>query len=169
MANSYHQLGRIAEDRGDYHQALSWYQKSLKIHEELGNRAGIAISYHQLGRVAQDRGDYDQALSWYQKSLKIKEELGNQAGKASSYSQIGVLFTERGSPEEAVPLNLRSLAIRLEIGSPQAKINLYWLHRQRELLGEERFAALLRENAGEEGAEAVMQMLDSQTAGEAEA
>ncbi|MEA2602862.1 MAG: hypothetical protein QOF89_3854, partial [Acidobacteriota bacterium] len=51
-----HGLGMVSQDRGDYEQALEWYQKSLRIFEELGNRAGMASSYHQLGMVAQHRG-----------------------------------------------------------------------------------------------------------------
>ena len=119
----------------------------------------MATSYHQIGRIAQERGDYDQALEWYQKSLRIEEELGNRAGMASTFSQLGVLATGRGNPEEGVSHNLRSLAIRLQIGSPQVRINLHWLNRQRELLGEERFGEILREHLSEEDAVAVLDMM----------
>jgi tetratricopeptide (TPR) repeat protein len=169
MASSYHQLGMVAEFRGDYDQALSWYQKSLEIEEELGNRAGMASSYHQLGIVAQHRGDYDQALSWYQKSLEIKEEIGERRGMAATISQIGVMLTETGSPEEALPRNLRSLAIRLEIGSPEITIDVYWLTRQQEALGAERFKSLLREHTGEEGAASVLALLDRAASDERDA
>ena len=37
-----------------------------------------------------------------------------------------------------MPYNLASLAIRLELQSPEMGIDLYWLDRQRELLGRER-------------------------------
>lgn len=50
-----HQLGMVAQHRGDYDGALDWYRKSLAIEEQLGNRAGMANSYGQLGMVAQDR------------------------------------------------------------------------------------------------------------------
>jgi len=43
-----HQLGMIAQRRGDYDQALDWYRQALVISEELGNRAGLAVAYHQL-------------------------------------------------------------------------------------------------------------------------
>ena len=159
MAKTYNNLGTIAQGRGNYEQALDWYQKSLRINEELGIRGEIAISYHHLGRVAQDHGDYEQALDWYKKSLRIEEELGNRAGMAISISQLGVLATERGNPEEAVPFSLRSLVIRLQIGSPQIRINLHWLNRQRDLLGEERFGEILREHLSEEDAVAVLDLM----------
>ena len=39
---SYHQLGIVAQDRGDLAAAEAWYQKSLAIDEALGDRPGMA-------------------------------------------------------------------------------------------------------------------------------
>lgn len=33
MASSYHQLGMVAQQRGDYERALDWYRQSLAIKE----------------------------------------------------------------------------------------------------------------------------------------
>ena len=167
MARLYDQLGRMAEGRCAYDQALDWYKRALKTDEELGNREGMAVSYHQLGLVTQKRCAYDQALDWYKRSLQINEELGNRTGMASSMSQMGVLATEQGRPEEGLPLNLRGLAIRLELGVPEVRIDLNWLGRQRELLGEERFNELLWDHAGEERAEAVLGLLAQVSAADA--
>jgi tetratricopeptide (TPR) repeat protein len=166
MANSYHQLGMVAQDQGDYQGALGWYQRSLEIKEALGNQAGMARSYHALGMVAQDQGDYQGALGWYQRSLELLEALGDRAGIANSYGQIGVLLTETGKPDEAVPLNLRSLAICLELGVPEVSFNLYWLNRQREALGEQRFLAVLRKHLDENRVTAVLKWLEDSAAGQ---
>ena len=71
MASSYHQLGILAQHRGDYDEAARQYQRSLDIDERLGDQAGMASSYHQLGMLAQLRGDYDEAARQYQRSLDI--------------------------------------------------------------------------------------------------
>ncbi|WP_189981853.1 CHAT domain-containing protein, partial [Streptomyces capoamus] len=63
-----HQLGMIAQARGDYQQAEEHYRSALTILEELGDRAGIASSYHQLGIIAQLQGDYQQAEKRYRAS-----------------------------------------------------------------------------------------------------
>ncbi len=68
MANSYGQLGILAQDRGDYDQAETGYRQSLEINERLGNLAGMASGYHQLGILAQDRGDYPEAEARYRQS-----------------------------------------------------------------------------------------------------
>jgi hypothetical protein len=62
---------------------------------------------------------------------------------ATTISQLGVLSTETGAPAQGVQGNLRSLGIRLQIGSPQARIDLDWLVRQRELLGSQSFQRLV--------------------------
>ncbi|HEX4954344.1 MAG TPA: tetratricopeptide repeat protein [Thermoanaerobaculia bacterium] len=112
-----HHLGILAQQRGDYDQALDWYRKSLEIEEQLGNRAGMAGSYHQLGTVAQDRGDYDQAIDWYRKSLEIDEQLGNHAGMASSYHQLGNVGYLRGDYDQALDWYRKSLEIFEQLGN----------------------------------------------------
>ncbi|MER5506151.1 tetratricopeptide repeat protein [Streptomyces sp. NPDC002766] len=155
IADSYHQLGMIAQRRGDYRQAEERYRASLAIEEELGNRAGIATSYHQLGIVAQRRGDYRQAEDHYRASLTIKEELGDRAGIANSYGQLGVLRTDQERPAEGVPYALRALALQLEMTSP-SDMTLYWLGRQRALLGDDAFRSILHDLLPDDAAEAVM-------------
>ena len=76
-----HELGVLAQARGDYDTAHTRYQQALRIKEELGDRASMANTYHQLGILAQARGDHDTAHTYYQRALTIFEELGDRAGK----------------------------------------------------------------------------------------
>jgi tetratricopeptide (TPR) repeat protein len=117
MASSYHQLGVLAQHRGDYDEAARQYQRSLNIRERLGAQAGMASSYHQLGNVAFLRGDYNEAARQYQRSLDIKERLSDQAGMASSYHQLGILAQHRGDYDEAARQYQRSLDIRERLGN----------------------------------------------------
>jgi tetratricopeptide (TPR) repeat protein len=112
----YHQLGILAQDRGDYQEAERQYRRSLEINERLGNQADMATGYHQLGMLAQDRGDYEEAERQYRRSLDIKERLGNQAGMAIAYHQLGMLAQLRGDYEEADRQYRRSLDIKERLG-----------------------------------------------------
>jgi tetratricopeptide (TPR) repeat protein len=71
LATVYHQLGIMAQLRGDLVAAEDRYRKALAIKEALGDRPGMANSYHQLGMVAQLRGDLVAAQAWYRKALAI--------------------------------------------------------------------------------------------------
>ncbi len=70
-----HNLGNLVQNRGLYDQALEYYDQSIKLKEELGNRLGIANSLHQIGIIQQKRGNYDEALEHYDRSLKVNGEL----------------------------------------------------------------------------------------------
>ncbi len=111
LATAYHQLGMVAQDRGDLAAAETWYKKSLEIKESIGNRPGMASSYHQLGIVAQDRGDLAVAETWYKKSLEIDETLGNRPGMATAYGQLGLLAEKRGDRSEALDWMVRCICL----------------------------------------------------------
>jgi len=58
-----------------------------------------------------------------------------------------------------VPLSLRALVIHSDLHSPDIRVDLHWLRRQRELLGEESFGEILREHL-EDGAAAVLDLME---------
>jgi tetratricopeptide (TPR) repeat protein len=118
LATSYHELGRVAQARGDLEGAETWYQKSLEITEALENRPGMASTYHQLGSVAQDRGDLEGAETWYQKSLEIEEALENRPGMALTYGQMGLLSEERQNKREALDWTVKCVGLFAEFPHP---------------------------------------------------
>jgi len=112
-----HQLGILAQHRGDYDEAARLYQRSLDINERLGGEADMASNYHNLGALAQARGDYDEAARLYQRSLDIKERIGNEAGMASTYHHLGWLAQAQGNYDEAARQYQRSLEIDERLGN----------------------------------------------------
>ncbi|MEX2739329.1 MAG: tetratricopeptide repeat protein, partial [Candidatus Wukongarchaeota archaeon] len=92
------------------------YQKSLKIFEEIGDRAGEGTTLNNVGLVYRALGRYQEALEHYQKSLKIREELGDIAGKGVTLSNIGSVYRHWGRYQEALEYHQKSLKISEEIG-----------------------------------------------------
>jgi tetratricopeptide (TPR) repeat protein len=123
-----HNLGALAQQQGNYGQARQFYQESLRISEELGDRAGVATFrdlgarreqaavLHQLGMLAQQQGNYGQARRLYEESLRIEEELGNRAGVAQTLHQLGMLAQDTGDYGQARRLYEESLRIKEELG-----------------------------------------------------
>jgi tetratricopeptide (TPR) repeat protein len=64
MAISYHQLGIVAQNRGDLDTAERWYQRSLEINETLDHRPGLALTFAQLGLLVEQRDGPSAALDW---------------------------------------------------------------------------------------------------------
>ena len=120
-----HQLGIVAQARGDYDEAARQYQRSLDINERLSNQPGMASSYHQFGMLAHARGDYDEAARQYQRSLDINERLSNQPGMASSYHQLGIVAQARGDYDEAARQYQRSLDINERLSNQPGMASSY--------------------------------------------
>jgi tetratricopeptide (TPR) repeat protein len=75
MASSYDQLGRIAEEWGDYEQALDWYRQSPTVFEELGNRADMASTISQIGALYTQTGRTTDAVAYNLRSLAIRADI----------------------------------------------------------------------------------------------
>ena len=111
-----HQVGIYQQKRGEYTKARQYYQDSLAIDRELGDRSRIGISLHQLGMLAQYQGDYSQAKQYYQDSLAIDRERGHRSGIAISLHQLGVLSHLQGDYSQAKQYYEDSVAISRELG-----------------------------------------------------
>jgi tetratricopeptide (TPR) repeat protein len=116
LASPYHHLGVVAQMRGRPKEAREWYEKSLALKEEAGDRPAMALTYHQLGCVAHDMGDMEAAEAWFQRSLAITEELDNRPVMGKSYHQLGILAAQRGNLPAAEEWYQKSLAIAEELG-----------------------------------------------------
>jgi tetratricopeptide (TPR) repeat protein len=125
LAVIYHQLGYVAQDRGDLASAEAWYRKALEIKEALGDRPGMAASFHQLGWLAQDRGDLPAAEASYRKALEILEALGNRRGMAVSFHQLGRVAQDRGNLKSAEELYRKSLEIEEVLGNRPGMATTY--------------------------------------------
>jgi tetratricopeptide (TPR) repeat protein len=80
MSTSYHQLGILAELRGDYDTAEPLYRQSLELDERLGDQAGVATSYAVLGGLSEAAGNLDQAVAYRVGALAIRLRIGTATG-----------------------------------------------------------------------------------------
>ena len=116
IAVAYHQLGIVAQERGEYLQAEEWYKKALVIRQRLGLEKNVANDYRNLGSTAKDQGKYGQAEELYKKALEIRERLGLEREAANDYYQLGIIAQEQGEYDQAEALYKKSLEIRERLG-----------------------------------------------------
>jgi tetratricopeptide (TPR) repeat protein len=109
-------MGNIYSDQGNHPKALDYYQKSLKIREQIGDQQGIAVCLMNMGNSYYDQGNYPKALDYYQKSLKIQEQIGNQQGIAYSLNNMGSIYSGQGNYPKALEYFQKSLKINEQIG-----------------------------------------------------
>jgi tetratricopeptide (TPR) repeat protein len=75
MATSYHQLGILAQRRGDYEEAERRYHQSLEIDERLGNQAGMATSFSQLDNLFGQLGVTNESLQLHARACLMRLRL----------------------------------------------------------------------------------------------
>jgi tetratricopeptide (TPR) repeat protein len=141
-------LGGVAEGRGEYARAASFYRESLDLYREVGERRGIALLTGRLGGISQVRTDYARAAALYDESLRLHRELGSRLGIPQDLEGIATIHVARGSPESAVRLRAAVEALREEIGAspkdPERARYEPLVAKARDVLGEEG----LRESVG---------------------
>ena len=99
--------------------ALSYFEKSLKIREELNDKRGIATVLHNIGFMYKNKGDILKALDYYNRGLKIREEIKDKKGIAISLNNISGILFRQGKIDAALQYSLKSLAMAQQLGYPE--------------------------------------------------
>jgi tetratricopeptide (TPR) repeat protein len=109
-------LGSCEDDKGNYTQALAYYNAGLKIAEELSDKSFQATFLGNIGIVYANQSDYPKALEYYFKTLKIDEELGDKRGIATNLGNIGTVYNSQSDYAKALEYYFKALKINEELG-----------------------------------------------------
>jgi serine phosphatase RsbU (regulator of sigma subunit) len=123
MADALNTQGISLKIRGDYAKAIVYYNKSLKISEDLKDKNGIAICLGNIAVVFNEQGNVKEALSYNKKTLKVFEELEYQGGIASTLNNIGIIYKKQFNYVESIFYLKKSLKIKEEIGDKKGIAN----------------------------------------------
>src|SRR5579884_3387347 len=144
MAYSLSGLGNVAQAQGDILAARRYYEESLGLCRELGQRNGVAYVLVILGSVAESQSNYREAWSCYEESLTTTREIGNWAYMTTVLEAFAGLAAHTGKPEPAAVLWGAAEALREKIGSPtphEREIYDHDVAEARRTLGEVAFSA----------------------------
>jgi tetratricopeptide (TPR) repeat protein len=103
-------LGNYQIGFGNYTRALEYYAASKKLHQELGNRVGIADCLRNEGVAALYSGRLDEAEQATQASLNLFIEFGDQFNVARSWFNLGRVAAGRADYRLAWQYLEKSLA-----------------------------------------------------------
>jgi serine/threonine protein kinase/tetratricopeptide (TPR) repeat protein len=114
--------GRLLECRalrnlGQPDAALAACEAGRKLHEQAGDRAGVAEAVTHAANVLYDRGDLPGAGRFYEQALATYREIGNRGAEAGALNNIAVVLKSQGDLERARQLYEQVLSISQEIGS----------------------------------------------------
>ncbi|GAA1860770.1 tetratricopeptide repeat protein [Actinomadura bangladeshensis] len=113
---------------GRYMTSIDHARRSMDIHEELGDEAGVAKSRSTLARAHLGLGDYETALVHAAEALTARRRIEDQAGVAETLITVAGVHRRQGNVHEAVTHALEALSIRQELadmhGAAQAMTEL---------------------------------------------
>ena len=109
-------LGDIHQSMGHMEEALKYFEKDLKLTEELYEtnphneslKNGLAISYSKLGDIHQSMGHMEEALKYFEKRSALGQELYESnphnislfEGLGISYYKIAMIFKVMGNDDK---------------------------------------------------------------------
>ena len=115
-ALSYHYIGWAKDLKGEYKEARIFYQKALKIRQQLlpSNHPDLAKSYNNIGGVYYSMREHSKALSSHEKTLEILQQSlpSNHPDLAASYNNIGAVYERIGEYSKALSYYEKALEIR---------------------------------------------------------
>ncbi|MDP2384845.1 MAG: tetratricopeptide repeat protein [Bacteroidota bacterium] len=118
-ANALNNMGHIANQKGETTRSFDYYNKSLQIMEEIGDKLGSAELLNNLGLMYQNTGQSGKAQEYYTKSLNICEELKDKEGMSYCLNNLGYTYQNNGDIKKALDYYTQSLKIREELGDKQ--------------------------------------------------
>jgi tetratricopeptide (TPR) repeat protein len=116
MASAIRELGRIAQDQGDYATAQSYYEQNLRLAREAKDSIAVVVVLYDLASVVYDQGDYERARELEEESLGIWQEMGNKRMVAYVLETLGRIACLQGDYERAAVLYAERLALAREVG-----------------------------------------------------
>ncbi len=98
----------------EYEKALGYLERSLKISQETGDKAGEGRALNNISQIFKARGDYERTLHYLKMSLKIAQEIGDEAGEAITMNNISQIYQIQGDDKKTLWYLEESLKIFLK-------------------------------------------------------
>jgi predicted ATPase/class 3 adenylate cyclase len=104
-------------------EGVAFYQDSLALARELGDRFGTAQALSEIGAMVQDEGEYEEAERFLEEAFALAmEEDGERAIwlRLTTVGNLGLLARTRGDIDRAVALINQSLVLSQKVGDTYA-------------------------------------------------
>jgi tetratricopeptide (TPR) repeat protein/transcriptional regulator with XRE-family HTH domain len=128
QATAWLHLGKIAEQRGNYVQAWTYWQDGLALARQHGHHRSAARFLREMGDLAWEQGEPEQARHYLTESMETLRQLGEQLEAANILKSLGNLAAEQGEPEQAQQLYDEALGMFRGLGDQRGTAII--LHNQ---------------------------------------
>jgi len=123
-ANILRGLGMVSNYHGNIEMALQYYEESLAISHELGDKFGEASTINNIGATYKEVGKSKLALSYYKQAIKLLNKFKDSREKALTLNNIGVIWSDRRNFEKAIIHYEQALSIADMIGDKRTQARI---------------------------------------------
>lgn len=102
-------LGSLKKNQGLMDEALEFYDQSLKVRKELGDKKMLAEINNHIGIVYAMQANYPKTLEYWKKGVEIYGQTDEVLGLASILGNIGVVYDNLGDYNKALEYYLQAL------------------------------------------------------------
>lgn len=110
MGSAYNGLAALYNLKGNWHRAIDYAQRGLRVREMIGDLEGTSRSHSNLGAIMLNIGEWDEALPHLQASLELKRRTGDAKFLASAYNNLGYYYLYKGDTTRARELLTTALS-----------------------------------------------------------
>ena len=121
MARAKNTQGASLLLQSKYKESLTYFEKSLKIREDIGDKKGIKGPLNNIGLIYQRIGNHKKALKYLKKSLKIANELGYKG--PNTLNNIGIIYFKLKNYDKALYYYQESMKYKEDAGDKNVIAN----------------------------------------------
>lgn len=101
IANASDRLGDICLERGDFAQALSYFNRAFAICAEPGDELSMTYIKRKLARTHRGLKQYDEAMDVYADLLDVYRDFNNPGGAVHVFEEMAEIYLELGERAKA--------------------------------------------------------------------
>jgi len=118
VAAFFDNLGSLYSNNGNYLEAIRYYEASLKINRQIGNRKNETGNIINIGSVYQRQGDDAKALAKSFEALKISESINDSSYMALLYGNIADVYLSQENYGMALRYCLKAYELFKQLHDP---------------------------------------------------
>lgn len=119
-------IGVLYGTLGNRTRELEYYQRSLRISEEMNKKEHIEIAVSNIGEIYFALENYTRALEYFERGLQLEKEMGDSLGYAMSLNLIADVFRKQQDFERALAYSQHALKINEEFNDNQGIVESYF-------------------------------------------
>jgi tetratricopeptide (TPR) repeat protein len=128
-------------------KAIEYFDKALKMAQEIGDRRNEGACFGNLGVAHRDLGEVRKAIVYYEKALQIAQEIGDKRNESKWLNNLGIVLEDAKKYREALACYFLAIDICTQIEYPNLKTTESNLKELEEKLGKKEFEKLAAEVA----------------------